>query len=156
MPPSPRQRRAARADEPVARVPPYSIEAEKAVLGSMLLQPERTFGFLAGVHATPEWFYIKANRTVYETAKALYDRNGAGVDAVTVVQALQEAGTLDEVGGAAAVEALVEAPLVVAHTEYYAEILRDNCVLRRIIDAAGEAASKCYSPDRATARESTP
>ena len=152
MPPSARPRRPARREEPVARVPPYSIEAEKAVLGSILLQPERTFGHLASVHAKPEWFYLQANRTIYETAKSLYDRHGAGVDAVTVVQALQEAGTLEEVGGAAAVEALVEAPLVVAHTEFYAEILRDNCVLRQIIDAAGDAAAKCYSPDRATAQ----
>ena len=147
---SPRSRQSRRQDEPAARVPPYSVEAEKAVLGSILLQPERTFGHLAGVHCSPEWFYIKANRTIYETAKALYDRQGTGVDAVTVVQALEEAGLLDEVGGAAAVEALVEAPLVVAHAEYYAETLRDKCVLRRIIDAAGDAAAKCYAPDRAT------
>ena len=152
MAPSVRSRRNQNREEPVSRIPPYSLEAEKAVLGSILLQPERTFGHLAGVHCSPDWFYLKANRTIYETAKALYDKQGTGVDAITVTQALEEAGLLDEVGGAAAVEALVEAPLVVAHTEFYAETLRDKSVLRKIIDAAGDAAAKCYSPDRATAQ----
>ena len=126
------------------------MEAERAVLGALLLAPERTFDLLGEMKCSPEWFYIEANRTIYEAARTLRDQKGAGIDAVTVVSALQEAGALDSVGGAPAVERLVEGELVVAHTEYYADILRQKYVLRRIADAASAAIEKCYSPDRST------
>ena len=146
----PRSRPARRDDPPPVRIPPYSMEAERAVLGALLLAPERTFDLLGEMKCSPEWFYIEANRTIYEAARTLRDQKGAGIDAVTVVSALQEAGALDSVGGAPAVERLVEGELVVAHTEYYADILRQKYVLRRIADAASAAIEKCYSPDRST------
>jgi replicative DNA helicase len=147
----PRSSPARRDDAPPVRIPPYSMEAERAVLGALLLAPEKTLDLLGNMNCVPEWFYIEANRTIYEAARTLHDRKGAGVDAVTVVSALQEAGALDSVGGAPAVERLVEGELVVAHTEYYADILKQKYTLRRIVDAASAAIEKCYSPDRSTA-----
>ena len=146
----PRSRTPRRDDTPPVRIPPYSMEAERAVLGALLLAPEKTFELLNGMRCSPDWFYIEANRTIFEAARTLHDRKGAGVDAVTVVSALQEAGALDSVGGAPAVERLVEGELVVAHTEYYADILRQKYTLRRIADVASTAIEKCYSPDRST------
>ena len=139
-----------RRDEPPVRIPPYSMEAERAVLGALLLAPEKTFELLSGMRCVPEWFYVEANRTVYETARTLYEQKAVGVDAVTVVSALMEAGALDKVGGAPAVERLVEGEIVVAHAEYYADILRQKYVLRQISDAAAAAIEKCYAPDRST------
>ncbi len=139
-----------RADDVArVRVPPYSQEAERGVLGAALLAAEQTFEMLAGLRAVPEWFYIEANRTIFETAKSMFESKGTGVDAITVISALQEAGVLDQVGGAAYVERLVSGELVVAHAEYYAKILEEKFTLRRIIAAAEEAAAKCYEPDRA-------
>ena len=126
------------------------MEAERAVLGAILLSPAKTFELLEGMRCSPDWFYIEAHRTIFETARGIHQQKGAGVDAVTVVSALQEAGALDAVGGAPAVERLVEGELVIAHAEYYADILRQKYVLRRIADAASAAIEKCYSPDRST------
>ena len=145
-----RSRPARRDDAPPVRIPPYSMEAERAVLGAILLSPAKTFELLEGMRCSPDWFYIEAHRTIFETARGIHQQKGAGVDAVTVVSALQEAGALDAVGGAPAVERLVEGELVIAHAEYYADILRQKYVLRRIADAASAAIEKCYSPDRST------
>ena len=147
---APRSRPARRDDAPPVRIPPYSMEAERAVLGAILLSPAKTFELLEGMRCNPDWFYIEAHRTIFEAARTLHQQKGAGVDAVTVVSALQEAGALDSVGGAPAVERLVEGELVIAHAEYYADILKQKYVLRRIADAASAAIEKCYSPDRST------
>ena len=147
---APRSRPARRDDAPPVRIPPYSMEAERAVLGAILLSPAKTFELLEGMRCSPDWFYIEAHRTIFETARGIHQQKGAGVDAVTVVSALQEAGALDSVGGAPAVERLVEGELVIAHAEYYADILKQKYVLRRIADAASAAIEKCYSPDRST------
>ena len=147
-----RTRQPRRDDAPPVRIPPYSMEAERAVLGAILLAPEKTFEMLAGLHATPEWFYVEGNRTVYETARDLYEGKSQGVDAVTVISALQESGRLEEVGGPSAVERLVEGEIVVAHAEFYADILRQKHVLRRIADIASTAIDKCYSPDRSVSQ----
>lgn len=137
-----------RDDAPPVRVPPYDQEAERAVLGSILLDADRTFGMLSSLSATSEWFYVAANRIIFEAAKSLFDQKGSGVDAVTVSSALQEAGQLEAVGGMAALERLTSGELVVAHAEYYANILQEKYVLRQIIGVAEDAAAKCYSPDR--------
>ena len=146
----PRFRNDRREEQPQVRIPPYSMEAERAVLGALLLAPEKTFELLSGLRCAPEWFYVEAHRTVYETARTLYEQKALGVDAVTVISALQEAGELDKVGGAAAVERLTEGEIVIAHAEYYADILRQKFVLRQISDAAASAIEKCYAPDRST------
>ncbi len=146
---SPRAPRSGRRDDaPPVRIPPYSMEAERAVLGAILLSPEKTFEMLSAQHCVPEWFYVEGNRVIFEAARSLSEGKAQGVDAVTVVSALQEAGKLEAVGGAAAVERLVEGEIVVAHAEYYADILRQKFVLRQISDIASEAIEKCYAPDR--------
>ena len=127
------------------------MEAERAILGALLLSPEKTFEMLSARRCVPEWFYVEANRTVFEAARSLYEGKSQGLDAVTVVSALQEAGKLEAVGGAAAVERLVEGEIVVAHAEYYADILSQKYVLRQISDIASEAIEKCYAPDRSAA-----
>ena len=130
------------------RIPPYSTEAERGILGAILLEPEQTFELLAGVSLQPEWFYVEAHRLIYETAARMYQQKATGIDSVTVFDALQEAGIADQVGGMPALEALTRGEMVVAHAEYYANILREKATLRRIIRAAEEAAGKCYEPNR--------
>ena len=130
------------------RIPPYSAEAERAILGAILLEPAATFEMLTGYNLLPEWFYIESNRIIFETANRMYQQKATGIDVITVFDALEEAGHADQVGGMAALEALTRGELIVAHAEYYAKILRDKAVLRRIIRSAEEAAAKCYEADR--------
>ena len=55
------------------RIPPYSTEAERGILGAILLEPEQTFELLAGVSLQPEWFYVEAHRLIYETAARMFE-----------------------------------------------------------------------------------
>ena len=64
-----RSRPARRDDAPPVRIPPYSMEAERAVLGAILLSPAKTFELLEGMRCSPDWFYIEAHRTIFETAR---------------------------------------------------------------------------------------
>lgn len=134
-------------EKPAFRVPPYSAEAESAVLGAILLDALRTIELCYEAGITEESFWIAPNRTIFETAIRM---NGAGqpVDMVTITEALRVRGELDAVGGTVAIERLVDATPAVAHADYYTTILREKHLLRRIITAAENAQEKCYAPDR--------
>ena len=132
--------------EPPVRVPPYSVEAESAILGAVLLDAPRTFEYLSGRHVEPAWFWVPANRLVFEKALEMHNE-GKPVDAVTLAEALEKAGTLEKAGGLPAIEKLTMGNLVLAHTEYYAGILREKFLRRRIIETAESAASRCYGTD---------
>ena len=132
--------------EPPVRVPPYSVEAEAAILGAILLDAPRTFEYLASRRVDPAWFWVPGHRLVYEKAAEL-NNAGKPVDAVTVAEALEKAGDLEKAGGVPAIEKLTMGNLVLAHTEYYADILREKFLRRRIIETAEEAASRCYATE---------
>lgn len=134
-------------EKPAFRVPPYSAEAESAVLGAILLDAVRTIELCYANGITEESFWIAPNRTIFETAIRM---NGTGqpVDMVTITEALRVRGELDAIGGTVAIERLVDATPAVAHADYYTTILREKHLLRRIITAAENAQEKCYAPDR--------
>ncbi len=143
MPPS---RKRAYDPEPPVRVPPYSVEAEAAILGAILLDAPRTFEYLASRHVDPAWFWVPGNRIVFEKALEMHNA-GNPVDAVTLAEALEKAGSLEKAGGLPAIEKLTMGNLVLAHTEYYADILREKFVRRRIIETAEASAARCYGTD---------
>jgi len=134
-------------ERPALRVPPYSAEAEQAVLGAILLDAPRAMEICAEADVIADSFWISANRTIFETAWRLYG-SGKPVDVVTVSEELRVRGELDIVGGVAALERMVEATPAVAHADYYTSILREKHLLRRVISVAGNAQEKCYAPDR--------
>ena len=144
MPPS-RKSRSYDPNPPV-RVPPYSVEAEAAILGAILLDAPRTFEYLAPLRVSPDWFWVPGNRLVFEKALEM-NNEGKPVDAVTLAEALEKAGDLEKAGGVPAIEKLTMGNLVLAHTEYYAGILREKYLRRRIIETAEEAASRCYATE---------
>lgn len=135
------------SDKPALRVPPYSAEAESAVLGAILLDAPRTMDICADAGITDESFWISQNRTIFETAYRLYTA-GKPVDVVTVSEELRVKGELDVIGGAVALERIVDATPAVAHADYYTTILHEKHLLRRVISAAENAQEKCYAPDR--------
>jgi replicative DNA helicase len=113
------------------RVPPHNVEAEESVLGSMLLSKDAIAEVLELLHEDD--FYRPAHRTVFRSVLDLYSHGGA-VDAVTVSEDLRRNGTLAEVGGAPFLHTLVAAVPTAANAAYYARIVKEAGVLRRLID----------------------
>lgn len=114
------------------RVPPHNLDAEVSVLGSMLLSKDA----IADVHelVRAEDFYRGAHRTMYEAISGLYDR-GEPVDPVTLADELESRGTLDSAGGVVGVTELIERVPTAANASYYARIVAEQALRRRLIDA---------------------
>jgi len=123
------------------RVPPKNIEAESAVLGSMLLDKEAiTFGIeLLEKNA----FYKTANAEIFEAIIALYDSDKA-VDLVTVIDELKKRGQLDKVGGPAYITELAAAVPTAANIEHHAKIVREKYLLRALIEKATRIVAESY------------
>jgi replicative DNA helicase len=113
------------------RVPPHNVEAEESVLGSMLLSKDAIAEVLELLHE--EDFYRPAHRTVFRSVLDLYSHGGA-VDAITVSEDLRRNGALADVGGAPFLHTLVATVPTAANAAYYARIVKEAGVLRRLID----------------------
>ena len=126
------------------RVPPYSEEAERGVLGSILLDPSRVLDLCTenGL-SDPEAFYVPAHRTVY-TALQKMTNGGRAIDLVTVMEYLRNNGQVDEIGGPEFLEKLVDATPTAAHAEYYIDIIRQKFLLRRTLDCVRDVEQRCY------------
>lgn len=107
---------------------PYSDEAERALLGGLLIDPEA----LRGLNITAEDIYIERHRFIFETMQALAARH-ANVDYVTVSDALKTSGKLKEIGGAAFLTELVTDTPNSQHVDDYAAIIRDRARRRKVI-----------------------
>ena len=117
------------------RVPPHNLDAEISVLGSMLLSKDAIAEVTELVG--PEDFYRGAHRTMFEAARDLYDR-GEPVDPVTLADELERRGQLEGVGGIVAVHDIVSRVPTAANAVYYAKIVAEQAVRRRLIDAGTE------------------
>lgn len=120
-----------------APVPPQSLDAEESVLGALMLAP----GAIAAVSEVLEDgdFYRESHAKVYRAALALYAK-GEPVDAITVVDELEERGELETVGGRARIHELASLVPATANAGHYARIVREAATLRGLIRAGGEIA----------------
>jgi replicative DNA helicase len=123
------------------RVPPHSLEAEVSVLGAALLA--RAAANEAAEVLAPDDFYRNAHRVVFEGIRALLD-SGEPIDTVTLTDWLARRDRLDEVGGPAALHDLTVATPTAANAAYYARIVRQKALLRRLIDAGTSVARLGY------------
>jgi replicative DNA helicase len=123
------------------RVPPHNIEAEESVLGAMMLSAEAIATVVETVKADD--FYRPAHQRLYGAILSVYGR-GEPVDAITVVEELKREHQLDGIGGPLYVYNLVESVPTPASAGYYARIVADNALLRRLIEAASRIMSKAY------------
>ncbi len=114
------------------RTPAHSVEAEKSVLGSMLISRDATE--LACEMLRAEDFYIAAHKGLFETMSALNTR-GEAVDSVTVIGALERAGKLAAVGGVAYITELSLFVPSAANAAHYIRIVEDRSVLRQLAKA---------------------
>jgi replicative DNA helicase len=124
------------------RIPPQNIEAEQAVLGAIFLEP--TALTTASEILVPEDFYRASHQKIFRTMLQLSDR-GEPVDLVTVTSELADANSLEEIGGVSYLTELANAVPTAANIEYYAKIVEEKSILRRLIRTATSIAQDGYT-----------
>ena len=127
------------------KLPPQNLEAERACLGSMLLDKEAIE--VAIDILTEEDFYSEQHRIIYKTLLELYGRS-TPVDIVTLTDFLRGSGELDSAGGVVYVSSLLDETPTSANAEYYAKIVEQKSLLRKLIRASSNAISLCYNADK--------
>jgi replicative DNA helicase len=132
------------------RLPPHSIEAEQSVLGGLLLDSQ-AFDRVADL-LRDEDFYRLDHRLIWQQIARLVER-GQPADVVTVLEALKNAGKAEEAGGLAYLNALAQETPSAANIRRYAEIVRDRAILRQLISAADEIATRALNPQGKDTRQ---
>ena len=117
-----------------SRIPPHNLDAERAVLGAVLLEGREALPRVVEV-LRPSDFYTEAHRAIYHSMLNLFDR-GEPVDLLTLQEELRRTDQLPLVGGPAALALLVEQGSVAAYLHSYTAIVRDMAVLRELIQAS--------------------
>ena len=126
------------------RTPPQNIDAERSVLGAMLLNPEAVGTAIEILRDKPaDVFYVEAHQHIYSAAVSLFRRNSA-VDAVTLMEQLNRDDHLEAAGGASYLADLTGAVPTSANVEYYAQIVLDTAVLRKLIGSCSRLAGRAY------------
>lgn len=124
------------------RAPPYSPEAELAVLGGMLIDPD---GLVKAIELVGDAdFYPERHRRLFRALTAIYQRNEA-IDVVTVAEELKNGGDFEAVGGMQFLATLLDSVPTAANIEYHARIVREKSTLRRLIEAASGVIQEAYS-----------
>ncbi|WP_343905301.1 replicative DNA helicase [Nocardioides aquiterrae] len=121
-----------RPTSPNDRTPPQDMAAEQSVLGAMLISKDAIADVTETIRGVD--FYRPAHETIYDAVLDLYGR-GEPVDMVTVAAELQRRGELQRVGGAPYLHTLSANVPIAANAGYYAEIVREKAILRRLVDA---------------------
>src|SRR5215470_4819489 len=116
------------------RIPPHNLDAERAVLGAVLLEGRDALPRVVEV-LRPSDFYTEAHRAIYQAMLTLFDR-GAPVDSLTLSEELRRTDQLQFVGGPAAIALLMEEASIAAHLASYTAIVRDMAVLRELIQTS--------------------
>ncbi len=124
------------------RMPPSDNSAEQSVLGSMLLSKDAIADVVETIRGTD--FYRPAHETIFDAMIDLYGR-GEPVDPVTTSAELSRRGELVRVGGAPYLHTLSASVPIAANASYYAEIVRDKAILRRLVDAGTRIAQMGYA-----------
>jgi len=123
------------------RIPPQNVEAEKSVLGSMLIDDE-AIGLAVEV-LDEAWFYEEAHRKIYKAITELYNSR-KNVDLVTLSDKLKSDGSLEEIGGVTYLSTIIDFVPSSANVEYYSLIVKEKGVLRRLIKNSTQIISECY------------
>ncbi|GHA88697.1 replicative DNA helicase [Streptomyces thermoviolaceus subsp. thermoviolaceus] len=126
------------------RVPPQDLEAEQSVLGGMLLSKEAIADVVEILKGHD--FYKPAHETIYQAILDVYAR-GEPADPITIAAELTKRGEINRVGGASYLHSLVQAVPTAANAAYYAEIVHDRAVLRRLVEAGTRITQMGYAAD---------
>ena len=124
-------------------VPPHSLEAERAVLGALLLDPA-AISEAVGIPLTPEDFYRDHHARVYKAILALYERSERA-DVITLKEELSKRGELEMVGGQTELARLFDYAVTTANLEHHARIVVDKALLRRLIQVSQQSMREAAS-----------
>ena len=129
----------------VERLPPQNVEAEQAVLGSLLIDREAIVRVASFLRA--EDFYRESHAQIYQAIVDLFERREPA-DFVTLCDTLERRNLLDAVGGPAYITSLINAVPTSIHVEHYGRIVELAALRRRLIDVAGQIARLAYEEER--------
>ena len=129
------------------RVPPHSEEAERSVIGSMVMSGEAAMA--AEEMLTGDDFYDRQLGAVFETMKALSDARKP-IDLITLKEALEKQNLPEDVKNMEFMKEILASLPTSANVREYAEIVRDKATLRRLISAASEVEQDCYRQQKET------
>src|SRR5918997_1283835 len=124
--------------------PPHNLEAEQSVLGAVLLSDTVMPALIIDERLQPEDFYRESHGRMYQAMLDLHTV-GEPVDGLTLVEHLKQAGDLEAVGGRAAVDLLAGSVPAVGNVRQYARIVRENAMLRRLLQASYEIQARVHS-----------
>lgn len=125
-----------------SRTMPHDDVAEQSVLGGMLLSKDAIADVVESLRASD--FYKPAHETIYEAILSLYG-HGSPADAITVADELKKRGELTRVGGASYIHTLIASVPTAANAQYYAEIVKEHAIMRRLIEAGTKIAQLGYA-----------
>jgi len=123
------------------KLPPHDIEAEEAVIGSLLVDPDAIFKI--ATFLVPEDFFDETNQVIYQACLSVHQRNEV-VDQITVAHELMRQNRLEQIGGAAYLSHLISITPTPLYVEHYARIVSNAAAMRRLIAAAGQIAAIGY------------
>ena len=127
------------------RLPPQSIESELAVLGCILIDPQ---SFSKALHfINKDSFYKKAHSTIFIAMSELFD-NSESIDSITLTEKLKEKKQLEAVGGAYFITGLSSSAPTASNVEYYAKIVKEKAILRKVIETAITMGETAYDPGK--------
>jgi len=126
------------------RTPPQDLEAERSVLGGMMISKDAIADVIEQIRGTD--FYRPAHETIYDAVIDLYGR-GEPADAITVADELTKRGELTRIGGAPYLHTLIASVPTAANAGYYARIVRERAILRKLVEAGTRIVQLGYGTD---------
>ncbi|OGV53462.1 MAG: replicative DNA helicase [Lentisphaerae bacterium GWF2_50_93] len=129
------------------RPKPHDLNAEKAVLGAMLIDSPAATDTAIEKLGTARAFYSDSHQKIYDTIIDLHTRE-AGIDHISVAKSLSDKGILDQVGGDSYLMEMQNMIATTANLETWCQMVHDRAVLRRIIDACAIASEKCFASEK--------
>ena len=133
-----------------AKVPPHSLDAERSLLGSILLD-NKSYDDVVNMVISDD-FYLPANRLIFQSITTLIAKNSP-CDILTVSEHLNTLKQLQEVGGESYIFEIANATPSAANVKAYAQIVKDRSILRKILSASTDIAALAYNPDGKDSRD---
>ncbi len=132
--------------EAMMKVPPHDLRAEQSVLGAMILDKDAILDVVESIKAHD--MYRSAHKEIFESILDLYEKNEP-VDMVTLANQLTQKDMLDNIGGIEYLNDLTTAGIITTNAKYYAKIIEEKSMLRRLINASTEILDMGYSTEDA-------
>ena len=127
------------------KLPPQNIEAEQSVLGAILIEPDAINKVISILDPGGEDFYRDAHKKIFRLMVSFSNRENDPIDLVTLPSALKDIGILESVGGVSYLTALMESTPTAANVVYYAKIVREKALLRKLIGSSTDVITRCYN-----------